>query len=69
MWRSRKRKTEFEREIEDYYSSKRKAFDVTYEEDFDVLSVMLASSEKIMFNKNQGEGPRKARVNRTEGKI
>ena len=38
-------------------------------EDFDVLSVMLAPSEKIMFNKNRGEGPRKARVNRTEGKI
>ena len=44
MSQSRKRKTEFGKEIEDYYISKRNAFDVTYEED---LKLTLASSEEI----------------------
>ena len=69
MARSRKRKTEFGREIEDYYSNKRNQFDVTYEEDLDLLSVRLASSEEVFYNQNRGGGPRKARADRTESKI
>lgn len=39
MSQSRKRKTEFGKEMEDYHISKRNAFDVTYEEDLKLTNL------------------------------
>ena len=44
-----------EREIENYYNNKKNAFDVIYEKDLDLSSVMLAPSIKIILQKNRGE--------------
>ena len=66
MSQSRKRKTEFGKEIEDYYISKRNAFDVTYEED---LKLTLASSKEIFYNNNRGQRDHEQQVDRLEGKI